>query len=73
EVNNSQSQDFSPFNIESPIEIEKKDIQLALGTGYMTMGCSWRIPCLVQGVPPLAVLISVIFRWLFAKGRSEEA
>ncbi|KAJ5801382.1 uncharacterized protein N7518_003450 [Penicillium psychrosexuale] len=49
------------------------------GTGYMTTSWSWRIPSLIQGVPALLVMMSVLCglpespRWLCAKHRPEEA
>ncbi|KAJ5771186.1 uncharacterized protein N7511_003237 [Penicillium nucicola] len=49
------------------------------GTGYMTTSWSWRIPSLIQGVPALLVMISVLCglpespRWLCANQRNEEA
>ncbi|KAF4769426.1 hypothetical protein N7455_008500 [Penicillium solitum] len=49
------------------------------GTGYMSTSWSWRIPSLIQGVPALLVMISVLCglpespRWLCANQRVEEA
>ncbi|KAJ5288637.1 hypothetical protein N7478_001667 [Penicillium angulare] len=49
------------------------------GTGYMSTSWSWRIPSLIQGIPALLVIISVLVglpespRWLCASGRVEEA
>ncbi|CDM32380.1 hypothetical protein DTO006G1_2326 [Penicillium roqueforti] len=49
------------------------------GTGYMTTSWSWRIPSLIQGIPALLVMMSVLCglpespRWLCAKHRPEEA
>ncbi|EXJ94890.1 hypothetical protein A1O1_00008 [Capronia coronata CBS 617.96] len=49
------------------------------GTGHMLTSWSWRIPSIIQGLPSLFVALSVVFglpespRWLYAKGRPEEA
>ena len=44
----------------------------------MTTSWSWRIPSIVQGVPALLVLLSLIFmpespRYLYSRGRDDEA
>jgi hypothetical protein len=52
---------------------------VTFGTGYMLTSWSWRIPSLIQGVPALLVMVSVLCglpespRWLCANQRVEEA
>ncbi|TVY45738.1 Lactose permease [Lachnellula subtilissima] len=49
------------------------------GTGHMTSSSwCWRIPSLIQGVPSVFVIIAIPFipespRWLYSKGRGDEA
>lgn len=51
---------------------------LAFGTGHLDTSWSWRIPSIFQTVAPLLVMVSAVFmpespRWLYSKGRIEEA
>ncbi|KAJ9137941.1 Hexose transporter protein [Pleurostoma richardsiae] len=51
---------------------------LTFGTGHLSTQWSWRIPSIVQAVFPLLVMVAVVFmpespRWLYARGRHEEA
>ncbi|EOO02870.1 putative hexose transporter protein [Phaeoacremonium minimum UCRPA7] len=48
------------------------------GTGHLSTQWSWRIPSICQAIFPLLVMIAVTFmpespRWLYSKGRYEEA